>query len=77
MARYINNKPLLSFPRTTSMGSQAYYISHISEKDFQPMNTNFGIFMPLDIDTKKADRKTAYVERAIKDLEDFKNESKE
>ena len=77
MARYINNLPLLSFPRTTAMGSQAYYISHVSEKDFQPMNTNFGIFPPLDIETKKADRKMAYVDRAIKDLEEFKNESKE
>ena len=77
MARYLNNLPLISFPKTTSIGSQAYYISHISENDFEPMNTNFGIFPQLDIVTKKADRKMAYVERALKDLKEFKNESKE
>ena len=77
MARYLNNLPLISFPKTTSIGSQAYYISHVSEKDFEPMNTNFGIFPQLDIVTKKADRKMAYVERALKDLKEFKNESKE
>lgn len=77
MARYLNNLPLISFPKTTSIGSQAYYISHVSENDFEPMNTNFGIFPQLDIVTKKADRKMAYVERALKDLKEFKNESKE
>lgn len=77
MARYLNNLPLISFPKTTSIGSQAYYISHVSENDFEPMNTNFGIFPQLDIVTKKVDRKMAYVERALKDLKEFKNESKE
>ena len=77
MARYLENKPLIAFPKTTAMGSQAYYISHTSEKDFQPMNVNYGIFPPLDIDTKKQDRKMAYVERSLKDLEEFKYESKE
>ena len=77
MARYLENKPLIAFPKTTAMGSQAYYISHTSEKDFQPMNVNYGIFPPLDIDTTKQDRKMAYVERSLKDLEEFKYESKE
>ena len=76
MARFINKLPLISFPYTTSMGSQAYYISHASESEFQPMNVNYGIFPPL-IDVKKNERKEAYSERAINDLRKFKDEFQE
>ncbi len=77
MARYLNDKELLAFPRTTSMGSQAYYISHVNASDFQPMNVNYGIFLDLPVDVKKNERKMAYVDRALKDLKLFKDEFKE
>lgn len=77
MARLTKNKELISFPRTTAMGSQAYYISHVNPKDFQPMNTNYGIFPPLEIESNKTNRKELYASRAINDLKEFKNEFKE
>ena len=77
MARYLMNKELIAFPRTTSMGSQAYYISHVNASDFQPMNVNYGIFLELPMETKKNERKMAYVDRALKDLKKFKDEFKE
>ena len=70
MARLINDLPLLKVPNTTAIGSQASYIANASPSEFQPMNANFGIFPPL-IDVKKSDRKMAYVERSLKDLEVF------
>ena len=77
MARYLLKKDMLVFPRTTSMGSQAYYISHVNESDFQPMNVNYGIFPELPFDTRKDERKMAYVNRSLEDLKAFKDEYKE
>ncbi|MBD5132253.1 MAG: methylenetetrahydrofolate--tRNA-(uracil(54)-C(5))-methyltransferase (FADH(2)-oxidizing) TrmFO [Clostridiales bacterium] len=51
-------------PRDTVLGGLCAYIT-TENKDFQPMNANFGILPPLD-GVKKADRKQAYYERSIK-----------
>ncbi len=77
MARFILGKELIAFPKTTSIGSQAYYISHVNEKDFQPMNTNYGIFPELPEGIRKDDRKMAYVNRSLEDLKAFKDEKGE
>ncbi|GAB4476955.1 MAG: FADH(2)-oxidizing methylenetetrahydrofolate--tRNA-(uracil(54)-C(5))-methyltra nsferase TrmFO [Anaerolineales bacterium] len=42
-ARYLKGKSLLELPRETMLGSLIYYVTHASEKDFQPMKANFGI----------------------------------
>ena len=76
MARLINGKELIKFPRTTAIGSQAYYLENASKTDFQPMNTNYGIFPPL-LDVNKHDRKEAYSIRSLKDLKEFKDEYQE
>ena len=76
MARLVEGKELIKFPRTTSMGSQAYYLENASKEDFEPMNVNYGIFPPIEGKTKN-DRKEAYSERAIEDLKRFKDEFKE
>ena len=56
------------FPETTIMGALTSYIS-TENKDFQPMNANFGILPPLETRIRdKLARKTAYAERAIKDM---------
>lgn len=56
-------------PRTTSIGA---LLAHITEnatpETFQPMNANFGLFPPIQLTHKKADRKRAYTERAKQDL---------
>ena len=57
-------------PRTTAIGALAYYVSHADPRHYQPTNITFGIIAPLeDAPRKKADRKLAIAERALRDLE--------
>ena len=51
--RLLENKELISLPKETVLGSLLYYISHASEKHFQPMNANYGIVQSLDKDKIK------------------------
>ena len=63
----------LEFPDTTMLGSLSEYIS-TENKNFQPMNANFGILKPLDIKIK--DKKEKYKilsDRAIKDIEKIRD----
>ena len=63
----------LKFPDTTMLGSLSEYIS-TENKNFQPMNANFGILKPLDIKIK--DKKEKYKilsDRAIKDIEKIRD----
>ena len=64
MARYLDNKELIDFSRTTGLGSLANYIS-TSNKNFVPMNVNFGIFSELENNYRKKDRKKAYADRSL------------
>lgn len=43
MANYLQNKPFVEFSNSTAIGSLPAYISTASEKNFQPMNCNWGI----------------------------------
>ncbi len=49
-------------PKETVLGALCEYIT-MPNKDFQPMNANFGILPPL-CDVKKSERKLAYYERS-------------
>ena len=73
MARYLLQKELLVFPRETVMGALAYYITHGSETDFQPMKANFGILPDFPTRIKKKERKQAYATRAIEVMKEFIN----
>lgn len=64
MARYLQNKELIPFGRTSAIGAQAYYISHADPKHFQPMNANFGI-MELKEKCKKKERKERMAQIAL------------
>lgn len=68
--RLIKGEELITLPRETAMGSLAYYITHASGKNFQPMNINFGLFpeMPERIKDKKT-RYEAIANRALEALE--------
>lgn len=69
-------KPIL-FPETTAVGSLIHYITHTRSKDFQPMSINFSLFPPLPFSVKdKALRQKLTAERALKDLEQFKQYSR-
>jgi methylenetetrahydrofolate--tRNA-(uracil-5-)-methyltransferase len=71
MSKLIKSRDLKCFPVETALGSQAYYIANTSIDDFQPMNTNFGIFPEIKEKHNKSQRKELYVNRALMKLNDF------
>ncbi len=76
MVRYLKGLKPLIFPRETVMGSLAYYITHGSTTDFQPMKANFGILPDLEFKVKKKEKKAAYAARAIRAMEAFIQDEK-
>ncbi|HLR19549.1 MAG TPA: FADH(2)-oxidizing methylenetetrahydrofolate--tRNA-(uracil(54)-C(5))-methyltransferase TrmFO [Staphylococcus sp.] len=74
VAHKIKSKGGVVFPRETMIGSLAYYISHAkNEKNFQPMNANFGLLPVLEnrIKDKKL-RYEALANRALSYLDNYK-----
>ncbi len=64
------------FPQTTMLGSLAKYIS-TENKNYQPMNANFGILKSLDIKIKdKKEKYNMLASRALKEIEELKNSIK-
>jgi methylenetetrahydrofolate--tRNA-(uracil-5-)-methyltransferase len=59
-------------PPTTALGSLVTYITRPPFKDFQPMNVNFGLFPPLNAKLKGRLKRRKLAERALKDLEAWK-----
>ena len=67
LAHKLLDKGEVIFPRETMIGSMAYYISHAkNEKNFQPMNANFGLLPSLEkrIKDKKSVTKHKLRERS-------------
>ena len=58
------------FPSETAIGSLCRYVS-TPQKDFAPMNINFGLLPPMEVPRKtaKADKQRLYCERAMAALE--------
>ena len=68
MAARLKGKDFPILPATTIMGALTAYVS-AENRDFQPMNANFGILPPPEKKIKdKLARKAAYAERAINDM---------
>ena len=64
----------ITFPEETMLGSLAKYIS-TENKNYQPMNANFGILKPLDIKIKdKKEKYTKLASRAINEIENLKKD---
>lgn len=56
-------------PRTTALGSLLAHVTGEANADtFQPMNVNFGLFLPLEERVKKDARPQGYTSRALRDL---------
>ena len=64
LSRVLGGHPPIDFPPATAIGALANYIA-APNRDFQPMNVNFGIFAPLDRNYKKAERKKMRASRAL------------
>ncbi|MEW6616049.1 MAG: methylenetetrahydrofolate--tRNA-(uracil(54)-C(5))-methyltransferase (FADH(2)-oxidizing) TrmFO [Thermodesulfobacteriota bacterium] len=73
-SRLICKLPLISPPLTTTMGALVNYITETSDRDFQPMNINFGLLPPLGEKVKKGLRRGMIAERALADLEEWKRD---
>ena len=70
LARRLQGKPPVDFPRETAIGALALYISNESVTDFQPMNVNFGIIPALGYKVKGKRNKNAELsKRALQALE--------
>jgi methylenetetrahydrofolate--tRNA-(uracil-5-)-methyltransferase len=63
LARRLEGRPALDFPRETAMGAMALYISDESVANFQPMNVNFGLIPPLGYRVKGKRNKNAELSR--------------
>src|SRR5687768_91752 len=60
----------LAPPRTTALGSLAYYVSHADPKTYQPTNITHGIMPPLDQPPRdKMKKKLMIADRALADLD--------
>ncbi len=74
MVAYNIMKKDISWPEETMLGSLSKHISTES-KDYQPMNANFGIILPLEKQIKdKKEKYLKYSERSIQKMEELKNE---
>lgn len=60
MLRYVNGKDLVSLPSTTVLGAIINYISSCPEKDFQPMNANYGVVQAENMRDKTEKKKQIY-----------------
>jgi methylenetetrahydrofolate--tRNA-(uracil-5-)-methyltransferase len=68
----IKGQELITFPKTTILGSLCYYISHANLVDFQPMKANFGLLPPIvndtDVKLSKKERYMKYAQRALDEI---------
>ena len=72
--RKLNGKTLPPLPDSTVIGSLIKYIT-TENKDFEPMNANFGIMPPLvRLIKDKAERKRAMAERSLSEIEKYRKE---
>lgn len=72
VARFVNNKELMVFPQETIIGSMASYITTANQKNFQPMNANFGLLPPIEPRIKnKKERYEHLASRALDTIQNF------
>ena len=71
----LSRKSFAPPPETTAMGALLRYIIHADQKNFQPMNINFGLFPPLPQKIPRKDKGHHYAERSVKALSEWKVEA--
>lgn len=52
MARYIKGLNPLELPQETMLGALTHYITYDAHTSFQPINSNWGIIAPIELDKK-------------------------
>lgn len=69
--RQIEGKDMTPPPGTTALGALIHHITNADYKTFQPMNVNFGLFVPLEGRVPKRERGARYAERALGTLKEW------
>ncbi|MCK4777231.1 MAG: methylenetetrahydrofolate--tRNA-(uracil(54)-C(5))-methyltransferase (FADH(2)-oxidizing) TrmFO [Actinomycetia bacterium] len=72
-AKTYDKNPVI-LPETTVTGALLNYITSAQQKNFQPMNVNFGLLPPLENRLNKKERYIKYGDRALRDLKEFISE---
>lgn len=68
--------PLITPPPTTAHGSLVQYITKSDPRNFQPINTNFGLFPPLPSKVRdKEQKRRLIVQRALDEFDAWKTQS--
>ena len=73
LERRLNGKSEVQISENTVLGALARYVA-TPNKDFQPMNANFGILPPVSVRDKK-ERKRIAAERSLSDVKKFIKET--
>ena len=74
MFNMLSEKPQIDWPQESMIGSLSKYLVTADEKNFQPMNANFGILPPLETQIRdKKERKLAYSKRGIESIKQILN----
>ncbi|MDX6157594.1 FADH(2)-oxidizing methylenetetrahydrofolate--tRNA-(uracil(54)-C(5))-methyltransferase TrmFO [Bacillus subtilis] len=69
-AKLVLGEEFVIFPQETAIGSMAHYITTTNQKNFQPMNANFGLLKELPVKVKnKKERNEQYANRAIETIQ--------
>jgi len=61
-------------PPTTAIGALIHYITHCPTLPFQPMNTNFGLFPPMEGKARGHERRRLLAKRALNDMKRWMEE---
>ncbi|OIJ17826.1 methylenetetrahydrofolate--tRNA-(uracil(54)-C(5))-methyltransferase (FADH(2)-oxidizing) TrmFO [Anaerobacillus alkalidiazotrophicus] len=70
--RYVTGREPIVLPPETILGSMANYITTANEKNFQPMNANFGLLPPIEPRIKnKKERYEQLATRALDTIQNF------
>lgn len=73
LARRLEGKAPVDFPRETALGALGLYISDETVKEFQPMNINFGIIAPLGYKVRgKRNKNQEISQRSLEIIERLK-----
>ena len=75
--RLIKNEPLIELDNKTMLGALIDYITFVGHKNLQPVNSNWGIVAPIELDKKvKKDKKaknSLLANRSISCIQELKN----
>lgn len=77
ISRYLENKPLIELENISMLGALLDYITFGEHKNFQPVNSNWGIVadmdMPRQVRKNKEEKNTLLSNRAIEYVNNLKN----